>query len=139
MYGDANMKSKIPVALLVVTGLLFTIQPAFPQTTATANRGNAAPREALPEELRDLEVKDVYIGSDTQPAGFIRTVIGHVVVLHKGSGQAFLQRQVMRSSDMISFLHWPTPAAGSSLPPPMWSPWAIMPAWALRNTSTTAS
>lgn len=83
------MKQKILVTLLVLACSLIAIQPAFPQPTATEGRGNAALREALPEALQDIEVKDVYIDSHAQHAGFIRTVVGHVVVLHQDNGQAF--------------------------------------------------
>ena len=83
------MKQNILITLLALTCLLIAKQPAFPQTTVAPDRGNAAPREALPHDLRDLEVKDFYIDSDAQHAGFIQTVIGHVIVLHEDSRQAF--------------------------------------------------
>nr|MBC8363020.1 FecR domain-containing protein [Candidatus Desulfatibia profunda] len=83
------MKRYILLVLFALTFLILGPQAAFSQAGAVADRGNAVPREALPEDLRDLEVKDVYIDSDAQHAGFIQTAIGHVVVLHEDTGQAF--------------------------------------------------
>jgi hypothetical protein len=36
-----------------------------------------------------VDVKDYYIAAADRPAGWIRTVIGHVVVLHEDTGQAY--------------------------------------------------
>lgn len=83
------MKRYILPALLALTFLLCGPQAAFSKATAAANRGNAAHREALPQDLRDLEVKDFYIDSDAPPAGLIQTITGHVVVLHEDTGKAF--------------------------------------------------
>ena len=86
---EAGMKRYMSLVLLASTFLFFGLQTTFSQATAAADRGKAAPREALPEDLEDLDVKDRYIDSDAQHAGIIQTVIGHVVVLHEDSGQAF--------------------------------------------------
>lgn len=83
------MTPKISVTLLVLICLLVMVQPASAQTAATKNRGNAVPREALPQELQDLEINDGYIAIAAAPAAYIRTIIGHVVVLHADRGQAF--------------------------------------------------
>ena len=83
------MKRYISLVLIASAFLFFGLQTSFSQAAAAADRGKAAPREALPEDLKDLDVKDYYIDSDTQHAGIIQTVIGHVVVLHEDSGQAF--------------------------------------------------
>ncbi|MEE8430917.1 MAG: FecR family protein [Candidatus Desulfatibia sp.] len=83
------MKRYIFLVLLVSTFLFGGLPATLTRADAAADRGKTAPREALPEDLEDLDVKDHYIDSEAQHAGIIQTVIGHVVVLHEDSGQAF--------------------------------------------------
>ncbi len=75
------MKRYLLVLLLALTPLFFGLQTAFSQAD-TDSRGNAAPGEALPEELEDLDIRDYYIGSEAEPVGLIQTVTGYVVVVH---------------------------------------------------------
>lgn len=75
------------VVLLALALLLTGFQPAF--SRADIDRGNAVPGEALPVELKDLDVKDHYIAYEAEPVGLIQTVTGHVVVLHGDTDQAY--------------------------------------------------
>jgi len=83
------MKRYIFSVLLALTFVFTGLQAVFLPADAVAFRGNAASREALPAELKGLDVQDDFIDSGAQQAGFLQTVIGHVVVLHEESGEAF--------------------------------------------------
>jgi hypothetical protein len=86
------MKRCLFVVLFALTFLFFGLQPAFCKADPQ-NRGNAAPGEALPEELGGLDVKDYYLGSEAEPVGLIQTVTGHVVVLHGDTNEAYFGAQ----------------------------------------------
>ncbi len=81
------MKQYSIVVVLALTLLFFGLQAALADTDP--NRGNAAPRDALPEELKALDIKDYYVASEATPVGLIRSVTGHVAVLHKETGEAY--------------------------------------------------
>ncbi len=81
------MKRYSIVVVLALTLLFFGLQAALADTDPS--RGNAAPAKAIPEELENLDVKDYYIASETEPVGFIQTVTGHVVVLNRDTGEAY--------------------------------------------------
>lgn len=85
----AGMKRHILVVLLTLTLLIAGIQAAFSQTDPAPARGNAAPLEMLPQDLQGVDIKDYYIAAAGRLVGFIRTVVGHVVVLHEDTGQAY--------------------------------------------------
>ncbi len=86
------MKRYIFVAIAAITLLFFGFQPAFCQTD-TDPRGNAAPSEAFPEDLKNLDVKDYFIALEAEPVGLIQTVTGHVVVLHEKTNEAYFAVQ----------------------------------------------
>jgi len=86
------MKRYIFVALAAITLLFFGFQTAFCQADTDA-RGCAAPGEALPEDLEDLDVKDYFIDLEAEPVGLIQTVTGHVVVLHEKTNKAYFAVQ----------------------------------------------
>jgi len=86
---EAGMKKYMLVVLLALAFLLTGLQVVPSPADAAEDRGNAAPFETLPDDLQGVDVKDYYIDSAARPAGFLRTVIGHVVVLHEDTGQAF--------------------------------------------------
>jgi hypothetical protein len=72
--------------IFIVFGLsLIGAQVVFCQL----ERGNAVPQEVLPDELRYVEVKDYYIGSDAVAVGTIQAVAGHVVVTHFEESEAY--------------------------------------------------
>jgi len=57
-------------------------------------RGAAAPYDTLPAELQGLEIKDTFIPSQGfQEAGRIDALDGHVVVIHRASGEAYFGRE----------------------------------------------
>ena len=86
------MKRYIFVALALITLLFFGFQTTFCHAD-TDTRGNAAPIKALPEDLKGLDVKDYFIASKAEPVGLIQTVIGHVVVLHGETNEAYFAAQ----------------------------------------------
>lgn len=88
-YGGVDMKRYILVVLFAVTLMLTGLQTASSGADTDSNRGNAAPSEALPEELQALDVKDYYVASGAVPIGLIQTVTGHVVVLNRETGEAY--------------------------------------------------
>ena len=88
---EAGMKRYIFVAFAALTLLFFGFQPAFCQVTDP--RGNAAPSEAFPEDLKNLDVKDYFIALEAEPVGLIQTVTGHVVVLHGKTNEAYFAAQ----------------------------------------------
>ena len=55
---EADMKRYIFIMLLALVFLVAGAPTAFSQTDAAADRGNAAPGEALPHELKGQDVKD---------------------------------------------------------------------------------
>ena len=73
------------LVLLLCCGML---SPA-PAPAAEANRGNAVPSAFLPEELKDTAVKDHFLPATGKQAGTITSMKGHVVVLHKDTGEAY--------------------------------------------------
>lgn len=83
------MKRYVFSVLLALTFIFTGLQAVFLPADAAAFRGNAAAPEALPAELKDLDVQDDFVDSGAQHAGFLETVIGHVVVLHEDSKEAF--------------------------------------------------
>ena len=83
------MKRHILVVLFAVTLMLTGLQAAPSRADTDFDRGNAVPSEALPEELKALDVKDYYAASGDEPVGLIQTVTGHVVVLNGETGEAY--------------------------------------------------
>jgi len=84
---EAGMKQYSIVVVLAVTLLFFGLQAALADTDSS--RGNAVPAKAIPEELKNLDVKDYYVGSGAEPVGLIQTVTGHVVVLNRDTNEAY--------------------------------------------------
>lgn len=83
------MKRHIFSVLLALTFVFSGLQAVFIPADAAASRGNAAPFETLPAELQNLDVKDDFVDSGATQAGFLQTVVGHVVVLHEDSGEVY--------------------------------------------------
>lgn len=57
--------------------------------SAQQTRGMGVPSNALPEELRELDVQDFFLPSDFREAGVLHAQDGHVVVVHRASGAAY--------------------------------------------------
>ena len=80
--------------LLIILLLGLILAPAT--LLAQATRGAGVPVEALPEELKGLDIKDYYVPSTQKKAGIIHALRGNVVVIHKATrrlGQVFLATQ----------------------------------------------
>lgn len=56
---------------------------------AAKNRGHEAPADALPQELKNLRIKDFFLPGKTREAGVIQTSMGHVVVARSDLSQAY--------------------------------------------------
>ncbi len=83
------MKRNILVALLVLAFLSAGLLTTHSLTGAETNRGNAVPRDRLPNELKLLDVRDFYLPLDEKPVGYIITIIGHIAVLREDTRQAY--------------------------------------------------
>jgi hypothetical protein len=80
-----EMKRYLLIIFIVFGLSLIGAQVVFCQL----ERGKAAPQEVLPDELRHVEVKDYYIGSDAGAVGRIQAVAGHVVVARFEESEAY--------------------------------------------------
>lgn len=56
---------------------------------AATNRGRAVSKAKLPEELKNVTIRDYFVGFPGKEVGFIRTVVGHVVVARGDMSQAY--------------------------------------------------
>lgn len=74
------MKRNIYVALIALVFLFAGLQTAFSQEAVSPDRGRGVTVDALPGELKALDIKDYHIVSEERPAGIIQTLVGHVVV-----------------------------------------------------------
>ena len=76
------------VFFLGFTGLAATF------AMAGAGRGAGVPFEALPGELKGMEIKDYFVPSPSfKGVGVIHALNGHVVVIHKATGTAYFGRE----------------------------------------------
>ena len=66
---------------ILLIGLMLPVTSAF----SLVNRGSGMPVEALPEELKSLEIKDHFINTSLKRVGVIHALKGHVVVIHDSS------------------------------------------------------
>lgn len=73
---------------------------------AQENRGAGVPPEALSVSLKTLDIKDHFIPSSSPKAGVIRALKGHVVIIHRGTEEAFFGREgdVVYENDAINTL-----------------------------------
>ena len=79
----------IACGFFVLAGL--TLMAAGVQ--ARTNRGVGVSPEDLPKSLRDIDIKDWFIPSSFKKAGVIHALRGHVVVIHKATGQAYFGKE----------------------------------------------
>jgi len=77
--------------LLIILLLGLTLAPAT--LLAQANRGAGVPVEALPKELKGLDIKDYYVSSTQKKAGIIHALRGNVVVIHKSNNTAYFGKE----------------------------------------------
>ena len=81
------MKKHMIIFSLV--GLFLISGPTLSIAEEPAERGNAAPTDVLPDELKGMDVKDYFIELDAKHVGRVMKLEGSVVVLHKETNQAF--------------------------------------------------
>lgn len=57
----------------------------------------------MPEALKSFEIKDYFVPSESRQAGVIHGLDGHVVVIHKASGQAYfgVERDPIHENDTL--------------------------------------
>ena len=72
-------------AIFILVGLLLP----FSQASAASPRGLAAPRNALPAELGQMDIKDYYTAAGAKGIGAIKSVVGHVVVFQEDRRYAY--------------------------------------------------
>jgi hypothetical protein len=80
----SNNKYTFAIIVLLCCGIFF-LAPTF----AAENRGKAAPDSLLPEEVKGKTVADYFVPGTGKQAGVITSTKGHVVVLHKDTGEAY--------------------------------------------------
>ncbi|MCP4669439.1 MAG: FecR domain-containing protein [Deltaproteobacteria bacterium] len=71
--------------LIVLAGVTLASMNLHAQTT----RGGGVPPESLPESLKTFDIKDYFVSSSFKKAGVIHALTGHVVVVHKATGEAY--------------------------------------------------
>jgi hypothetical protein len=69
--------------------VLFTGLILYGHTEAASGRGKAVSGNLLPNELKNLSIKDDFIPYTGKEAGEIRTIVGHVVVARENMRQAY--------------------------------------------------
>jgi len=74
------------ISSLAVFSVAFLIVFAV---AAAENRGNAAPRSLLPDDLRGVAIADSFLASEGKEAGVIQGVAGSVIVRRTGPNQAY--------------------------------------------------
>ena len=72
-------------AIFILVGLLLP----FSQASAASSRGLAVPRNALPAELGQMDIKDYYAAAGTKGIGAIKSVVGHAVVFREDRRYAY--------------------------------------------------
>ena len=79
---------KRPIILIVAIAALVCLGTAG-VSPAAENRGNSAPANAFPKELKGVGVKDYFLPGKTKEAGIVQTVMSHVVVARGDLRQAY--------------------------------------------------
>ncbi len=90
------MRKTIMRIIYTMVFLLAASQSGFlPSTVFAADRIQGSPFEdqAIPGELKAMDVKAHFIPARTRPVGFVQTIQGYMVVIHGGTDQAFFAAQ----------------------------------------------
>jgi hypothetical protein len=75
--------SRIILITVIVWGMMAS------GVVAAENRGHRAPAEALPKELKSVNIKDYFLPGNTKEVGVIQATLGHVVVARSDLSQAY--------------------------------------------------
>ncbi|MFO7783207.1 MAG: FecR family protein [Desulfatiglandales bacterium] len=80
-----------PVSFLVITLVLCLVCLMAVCSPVTARQSSAAVSpDALPEDMRDLQIQENYIPASFKTVGTIHSLQGNVVVVHRADRQAYL-------------------------------------------------
>ena len=79
----------IGFSLIALAGLTLTSMNLHAKTA----RGGGVPSESLPKSLKKMDIKDYFVSSSFKKAGVIHSLTGHVVVVHKATGEAYFGRE----------------------------------------------
>ncbi len=74
--------------LIQLVALVFIFAGSHPVLSSSGSR-NAAPAGSFPFDLRRFSIKQEYIPAGADTIGVIQSTVGHTVVLHKNTGQAY--------------------------------------------------
>ncbi|MEA3279031.1 MAG: FecR family protein [Thermodesulfobacteriota bacterium] len=80
------------IAFILFVALIFLfigMHNSYSQEDAPVDRGHGVFRDMLPDELKNLDIKNYYIASKGRQGGFIQTLTGQVVVLKEDTNQAY--------------------------------------------------
>ncbi|MBN1103004.1 MAG: FecR domain-containing protein [Deltaproteobacteria bacterium] len=88
------MRGRIASIRIVVLACLALVSfIAIHRVWADGNRGGGVSEEALPGDLRGRAIMDGFVPSPLPEVGVIHGLEGHVVVVHKGTGEAYFGRE----------------------------------------------
>lgn len=73
---------------------------------AQVDRGTGVPVEALPDEFKDMEIKDYFVPTKLKRVGVIHALVGNVVVIHRDTKKAFFGKagDYIHENDSINTL-----------------------------------
>ncbi len=107
IYGDVSeaVKALLPAAVEVVKKEeappeLFKPKKPEPQAATPpkplrpqpVGRGTVPPVGPLPKALQGLDIKDYFMAVDAKKAGQVQAMQGHVIVVHRGTSEAYYAR-----------------------------------------------
>ena len=106
MRGGGKMIKRIIKGLGCGLFLLAVLTLLSSPLEAQNNRGGGVPVEALSVSLKTLDIKDHFIASSSPKAGVIRALKGHVVIIHRGTEEAFFGQEgdIVYENDAINTL-----------------------------------
>jgi len=95
---------KLKLGICLITLIIF-IFPAK-NLLAQMNRGAGVPIEALPNELKGLEIKDYFISTSAKKVGVIHALTGNVVVTHRATKEAYYSNEgdILYENDSLNTL-----------------------------------
>ncbi len=83
------MKRHFLILLLTLSVFSYGSQILFLQSGHALERGAGIPEEALPDKLKEVEIKKSFIGSKAREVGSIQTLTGSTIVAHGDLAEAY--------------------------------------------------